>query len=203
MARLVCFLVSLALGLVAPRRADSVVARRADALVDSVGVNTHFGYTDRPYVLAFDRLKVKLAALGIRHIRDGNTSNKDRPVIGPAMAHAFNAPKAGDLSALIRFGNMHPYPGGWNPSRGLSYLLLWQEVTSYDVPARKELALVARQLTVKLGAPMRRGVVYLPSQTGIRPAHRVESPESLQVAVPDQLLIIELTPREHEALPTF
>ncbi len=237
---------------------------------------------------------------------------KDRPVVGPAMAHAFNAPKAGDLSALITFGNMHPYPGGWNPSRGLDdynlpntrkmtgprilwatetgyhngmkqkpgghfaapesvtgkygprlvaeyfrrgigrayfyelvdegtnladqegnfgllrndlsekpiyqslrhmiallkdqgppfepgkldftlagdttdirqlllqkrdgrfYLLLWQEVSSYDVPTRKELAQAARLLTVKLGQAMRRAVVYFPLRGGIRPAHRVQ-----------------------------
>ncbi len=77
MARYFCCLAALFLVLVSPSRAGSVPARAADAFVDSIGVNTHFSYTDRPYVLAFDRLKIKLAALGIRHIRDGNTSNQE------------------------------------------------------------------------------------------------------------------------------
>ena len=198
-----------------------VTARPADALVDSVGVNTHFGYTDKPYVTAFPRVKEKLARLGVRHIRDGldgrrevadriNALHRDhgirvlqivgprvdsptpwqgklapekiqaalsliktlyprsneaiegpneydithsnpvasasdpdwpatlraytealwkavqadpllkvRPVLAPSMAHAAIAPKGGDLSACITHGNMHPYPGGWNPSRSL------------------------------------------------------------------------------------
>lgn len=44
-----------------------------------------------------------------------NASTAQTPVIGPAMAHAYNAPKAGDLSAYMDFGNMHPYPGGKHP----------------------------------------------------------------------------------------
>jgi hypothetical protein len=200
---------------------DAVQARSADELVDSIGVNTHFGYNGTPYTKQFDKVAVKLGELGIRHIRDGadgrkdvadrirhlhetygirviqivgprvpsprpwtgkldpaaidsilsiikkdygdaneaiegpneydntyktdsaaavdpdwpNTLKtytqalyekvkadpelKDRPVIGPSMAHAANAAKVPDLSAWMTFGNMHPYPGGWNPSRQL------------------------------------------------------------------------------------
>ena len=46
-------------------------ARKADALVDIIGVNTHFSYFDKPYHYAFDSVKVKLGSLGVRHIRDG------------------------------------------------------------------------------------------------------------------------------------
>ena len=435
MGRILRWIAVLLVALVSPVRADPVLARPADALVDSIGVNTHFGYDDRPYVSAFGRLKVKLAALGVRHIRDGNSNRKDvaarinelyrshgirvlqlvgpridsatpwlgkldagkidreldqikslfresnegiegpneydlthnhpqpqvndpdwpatlrsytealqkkvgadpilkgRPVIGPSMAHAFNAPKAGDLSAFITFGNMHPYPGGWNPGRGLDdynlpntrkmtgdrvlwatetgyhnamkqapgghfacpegvagkygprlvaeyfrrgfgrayfyelvdegtnlneqegnfgllrhdlsekpiykslqhtisllkdpgppfkpgkldytlagdtkeihqvllekrdgrfYLLLWQEVPSYDVPKRKEEQPAARPLTVNLAKPMRRATIFLPSSSGTRPVNRIDSPQLVKVAVPDQLLVIELTPK--------
>jgi hypothetical protein len=50
---------------------SSIVAQPADALVDSIGVNTHFGYTDKPYFSRFAEVKAKLGALGVRHIRDG------------------------------------------------------------------------------------------------------------------------------------
>ena len=46
-------------------------ARSADALVDSIGVCTHWGYGDTPYGFAYDKVKQKLAESGIRHIRDG------------------------------------------------------------------------------------------------------------------------------------
>lgn len=412
--------------------AEPVPARPADALVDSIGVNTHFGYNDRPYVQVFDKLKTKLAALGVRHIRDGGIDRKDvaarigelyksygirvllivgprlhsstpwrgkldvskidqelaniktlfgdaneaiegpneydithrhpqptvndpdwpttlrtftealgnqvradpvlrdRPVIGPSMAHAANAAKVGDLSTFISFGNMHPYPGGWNPSRGLDeynlpntrkmtgsrtlwatetgyhnamkqppgghfaapeaitgkygprlvteyfcrgfgrayfyelvdegsnpadqeanfgllrhdlsekpiylalqqtirlladpgpafspealdytlagntrdirqvllqkrdgrfYLLIWQEVASYDVPGRKELAPAERHLTLKLNAPIRSATTYLPSVSGSRVIQRWSAPKELVLAVPDLLLIVEV-----------
>jgi hypothetical protein len=69
---------------------------------------------------------------------------KDRPVIGPSMAHAANASKVADLSAFITFGNFHPYPGGWNPSRQLDdynlpktrqmtgHQVLWATETGYQ-----------------------------------------------------------------------
>lgn len=44
-----------------------------------------------------------------------NPSTSRVPVIGPSMAHANNAPKVGNLSAYLDFGNMHPYPGGEAP----------------------------------------------------------------------------------------
>ena len=55
----------------AGRAAEPVQAMRADDLVGSIGVNTHFGYTDRPYATRFDAVAVKLGELGVRHIRDG------------------------------------------------------------------------------------------------------------------------------------
>lgn len=44
-----------------------------------------------------------------------NSTTANVPVIGPSMAHAYNAPQLGDLSAHLDYGNMHPYPGGENP----------------------------------------------------------------------------------------
>ena len=46
-------------------------ARRADDFVDTIGVATHWGYTDTPYGYAYETVKALLAASGIRHVRDG------------------------------------------------------------------------------------------------------------------------------------
>lgn len=43
----------------------------ADAFVDSVGINTHFSYTDSIYYQQFALIKQALLDLKVRHIRDG------------------------------------------------------------------------------------------------------------------------------------
>jgi hypothetical protein len=45
--------------------------RAADAFVDSIGVNTHLGYSDTIYRRYDDVIRPRLAELGVRHIRDG------------------------------------------------------------------------------------------------------------------------------------
>ena len=50
---------------------DPWQATRADAFVDSIGVNTHVGYGDSPYGDVEGLLKPSLKYLGVRHIRDG------------------------------------------------------------------------------------------------------------------------------------
>lgn len=48
-------------------------AKQADRLVDSIGVNTHFGYHN-VYSSDYQGLKSKLGKLAVRHIRDGVNS---------------------------------------------------------------------------------------------------------------------------------
>jgi hypothetical protein len=50
--------------------ATPVSAKESDAVVDSIGVNTHLGYTDTPYN-NFTSVRQKLLDLGIRYIREG------------------------------------------------------------------------------------------------------------------------------------
>jgi len=45
--------------------------RTADAFVNSIGVNTHLGYSDTIYGRYDDVIRPRLAELGVRHIRDG------------------------------------------------------------------------------------------------------------------------------------
>ena len=52
-----------------------VQAQEADAVVESIGVNTHLGYTDTPYN-DFELVRQRLRELGIRYIRDGLSQNR-------------------------------------------------------------------------------------------------------------------------------
>jgi hypothetical protein len=417
---------------------SSSIARSADALVDTIGVNTHFGYTDKPYFSRFAEVKAKLGALGVRHIRDGADEREEiarnirnvchsfgirvlqgvgprvasptpwqgkldigqidrvlrtiktrygacceavegpneydvthnnprpdaadtevtwpatlraytealwrraqgdpffraRPVLAPPLAHAANAPKVGDLSPFLTAGNMHPYPGGWHPHRSLEdynltntrtisstkpvwagetgyhnamaqkpgghnaapeavtakygprlvaeyfrlgiprayfyefldegtnpaeqednfglirhdlsekgiyqslqatiallkdpapagarpftpaaldyrldgnlaevrqillqkrdgrfYLLVWQEVPSYDVPTRTLLHPAPRPLTLRLARPARAARLFQPTASGTRPVATFTGQRALRLSVPDHLLIVEL-----------
>ena len=50
---------------------DYEFAKMADSFVDSIGVNTHLGYTDTNYGLKWESaIKPRLVESGIRHIRD-------------------------------------------------------------------------------------------------------------------------------------
>lgn len=49
---------------------SGLLPRPADSFVDAIGVNTHFIYTDTPYVTAWNTVKRLLVASGIRHVRD-------------------------------------------------------------------------------------------------------------------------------------
>jgi hypothetical protein len=53
-------------------------SRPADSLVGSIGVNTHFYYSDTPYVQDFGLVKQRLSELGVRHVRE-NIAPDDRP----------------------------------------------------------------------------------------------------------------------------
>jgi hypothetical protein len=59
-----------------------VAATPADAVVESIGVNTHLGYTDTPYN-DFALVRQRLRELGIRYIRD--SVSQDRPDVYAKM----------------------------------------------------------------------------------------------------------------------
>jgi hypothetical protein len=62
-------------------RAAAVPARPAHSFVNSVGLNTKFGWLDSPYRSRYAQVKARLTELGIRHIRD--------IVSGPSAASTF------------------------------------------------------------------------------------------------------------------
>ncbi|NRT91928.1 hypothetical protein OD350_16075 [Clostridium beijerinckii] len=55
------------------KAAEAVVSTIGDAntFYNSIGVNTHFAYSDKPYWNYYVNVKDKLISLGVKHIRDG------------------------------------------------------------------------------------------------------------------------------------
>ncbi len=49
---------------------QTLQARAADAFVESIGINTKFGYGSRLYVRAYAEVRRHLESLGVRHVRD-------------------------------------------------------------------------------------------------------------------------------------
>lgn len=64
-------LAALPAGADPPAKPAPVTAVWADDFVDSVGVNVHWSDPNSVYNRAYDKMKAKLAAAGIRHVRDG------------------------------------------------------------------------------------------------------------------------------------
>ena len=56
-------------------QAAPVTAQRTETFLDSICVNTHFGYDNTPYGSQYSAVKQKLVELGVSHIRDGGTKD--------------------------------------------------------------------------------------------------------------------------------
>ncbi len=50
------------------------------------------------------------------------SSFKETPVVALSVTDFTWAKELGDISAWCDFGNVHPYPGGWEPENGASWM---------------------------------------------------------------------------------
>ena len=82
---------------------------------------------------------------------------------------------------------------------GVFYLVLWQEVASYDPDARKDLHPAPRRVKLTFNAPVAEVRTYLPTGLDIpdpeaakSPIKNDKAPKTIDLQVPDQLLIIEI-----------
>jgi hypothetical protein len=73
----------------------SETPRSADQFVDSVGINTHFFFSDTPYGTNYPEVAAKLLSLHVRHIRDAATYDPSKPIyyqhlasLAPSGIHA-------------------------------------------------------------------------------------------------------------------
>jgi hypothetical protein len=87
-----------------PTRDSVTPAQRADAFVESVGINLHLGYTNTSYN-NFPLIEDRLIKLGIRHARDG-TYSRETPDRKEAVYDKYR-----DLTASgIKFDLIHDHP---------------------------------------------------------------------------------------------
>jgi hypothetical protein len=76
---------------------------------------------------------------------------------------------------------------------GRFYLVLWQEVSSYDLKAERDISVPDRKVTLTLDQSISRAAIYRPNRS-ITPLKQYSSPRRLTLEVPDELLVIELSP---------
>ncbi len=77
-------------------------------------------------------------------------------------------------------------------SNGTYYLVVWQEVKSYDVQTKKDIVVPNRALTLNLGSTST-VKTYLPLNS-TNAVNTYTNSTSVGISVPDHLLIIEITP---------
>lgn len=76
---------------------------------------------------------------------------------------------------------------------GTFYLILWQEVLSYNVNKKTDILVRDRPLILILKTPIARAVIYQPINS-MNAIAKYTSPKTLEINVPDYPLIIELVP---------
>lgn len=76
---------------------------------------------------------------------------------------------------------------------GRFYLMLWQEVPSYDLETEKNIAVDDRELTLTFNQPIKEAAIYRPNMSE-SPLERHSSPRRLVLEVPDEVLVVEITP---------
>ena len=76
---------------------------------------------------------------------------------------------------------------------GNFYLGLWREVSSFSTADKQDIVNSPEAVTLDLNAPMASAVTYLPTESA-GPIDTYSDIQSLHVNVPDQLLLIKLTP---------
>jgi hypothetical protein len=76
---------------------------------------------------------------------------------------------------------------------GTFYLILWQEVSSFDLKTKQDVVVPDLPITIKLRTPMVAAAIYRPLKS-IKPIQQWRNPERLNLIVPDHLLVVELTP---------
>jgi PKD repeat protein len=84
---------------------------------------------------------------------------------------------------------------------GVFYLVLWQEVESWDWTNFEEVNPPDRPLSLKLNTPVDVARTYLPTAVGIYnpedgrlPLRSYDNPDVIELSVPDQLLVVEMIP---------
>jgi hypothetical protein len=76
---------------------------------------------------------------------------------------------------------------------GTFYLILWQEVSSFNLKTKQDILAPDLPITINLTTPMVKAAIYRPLKS-IKPIQQWRNPKKINLAVPDHLLVVELTP---------
>ena len=76
---------------------------------------------------------------------------------------------------------------------GRTYLVFWQEATSYDPTSRAEIAVAAKAVTLQLARPARAISVYSPL-TSATATDQVSTASQIVVRIPDHPIVVEIAP---------
>ena len=76
---------------------------------------------------------------------------------------------------------------------GRFVLLLWQEAQSYDPKAKHDISISEVPVQLEFARECQSAVIHLPTREAA-PVRRQDRVKRLQVAVPDEVLLLELTP---------
>ena len=109
------------------------------------------------------------------------------------LKDAGSAFTPGSLSYSISGGNANLHRSLLQKRDGRFYLILWQEVSSYDNPNQRDITVPTQRVTINLNAQFRKATTYLPSVQAGQVAQYTD-PRQLTVDVPDHALVIELAP---------
>ena len=135
-------------------------------------------YTPKPAYVAEKNL---LALLGEAKWNPAARLWRRAPLTPHALSYAFSG-DTGDVHHLLL-----------EKADGDFYLLLWQEVPSFDRTARTDLSVPPADVTLTLARPLARAASYLPAQ-GLAATPLAVTGRTLKLAVPDEVLIVRLTP---------
>lgn len=75
---------------------------------------------------------------------------------------------------------------------GRFYLILWQEVSSFDVNSLQQGDIPKKQVTLTLNTPISKATTYEPNNSN-NPISHLTHPKNIGLSVPDYPLVIELT----------
>jgi hypothetical protein len=109
----------------------------------------------------------------------------------PAPAKAF-VPKTLDFEMLGATEQVHQLlvqkaNGEWN-------LLLWQEVSSWDVEKRTDIAVTDVPIRLRFKTPLQNAQVFHPG-AGVEATQNIDAPTILDLKVPDEIVVVRLVPR--------
>jgi hypothetical protein len=76
---------------------------------------------------------------------------------------------------------------------GKFYLILWQDVLSFDTKIKTDIAVSESQVTLNLNTLINKAATYQPLKS-LTPLDQYANPQQLQLMVPDHPLVIELVP---------